>query len=102
MKYEIKENWDDYTFGGSAMVGSVIMTRDELVRRFGEPVQLNGERVKERWHFVFEDGVVATIFSDVKVRRQKENEWFIGGFGKYDSKTKENLSLRAVKELLKV
>lgn len=100
MKYELRNKWDDYTFGGSAMVGSFIITRDELVAKFGEPIYVGGERITERWLFVFEDDTIGTIFNDKKVRRPQVNEWFIGGLGRSDKKTKENLSLRAMKELL--
>lgn len=102
MIYAIHNKWDDYTFGGSAMVGSVIVPRGELVTKFGEPVAVNGDRITERWLFTFEDGTIGTIFNDKKVRHQVENEWFVGGFGQYDKKTKENLSFRAVKQLLGV
>lgn len=100
MKYELHDKWNDYTFGGSALVGSVIITREELVKKFGEPTQVGGERITERWLFTFEDGTVGTIFNDKKIKNQKENEWFVGGFGQYDKKTKENISLRAIKGLL--
>jgi len=102
MKFEIVSKWNDMDFGGSALCGSVIISREELVKRFGEPINLEGERITERWLFKFEDGTVATIFNDKKIRRQKENEWFIGGFGHYDKKTKENISFRSMKELLGV
>lgn len=100
MNYKQHDKWDDYTFGGTALVGSVIITREELVKKFGEPTFVGGERITERWLFEFEDGTIGTIFNDKKIKNQKENEWFIGGFGHYDKKTKENLSYLAVKKLL--
>lgn len=101
MEYKIHDKWDDYTFGGSAMVGSFgSMTREALVKRFGEPTRVGGERTTERWLFTFEDGTVGTIFNDKKIRNQLENEWFVGGFGHRDKKTQENLSLRAVLQLI--
>tara|TARA_B100001245_G_C22882811_1_gene424648 strand:+ start:780 stop:1091 length:312 start_codon:yes stop_codon:yes gene_type:complete len=100
MNYELHEKWNDMDFGGSALVGTYIIPRDELVKRFGEPTQVNGQRIKERWLFKFEDGTIGTIFNDVKMRRMKENEWCIGGFGHMDKKTKENISYRTMKEML--
>lgn len=100
MNYKIHNKWNDMDFGGSALVGSLIMPRDELVKRFGEPTFVGGDRITERWLFTFEDGTVATIFNDKKIRRQKENEWFVGGFGHYDKKTKENISYRTLMEVI--
>jgi len=68
----------------------------------GEPIHTEGAHIADRWLITFEDGTVGTIFTNDKIRNMKENEWIIGGFGQYDKKTKENLSFRAVKELLGV
>lgn len=96
MKYEVINKWNDIDFGGSAMVGQINIPYRKLVAMLGEPTQVNGDRIQERWLIKFADGMVATIFSDKKC---EDGEWLIGGFGKYDKKTKENLHVRAVKEL---
>lgn len=97
MNFTIADNWDDMEFGGSGLVGTINITKELLVHTLGkEPQQLNGEQIKERWLIRFEDGTKATIFRDIKC---EQDEWLIGGFGHYDKKTKENISLRAVKQL---
>jgi hypothetical protein len=97
MNFNVANEWDDYTFGGSGLVGMINVSREFLVQTLGEPIAVNGDNIQERWLLRFDNGVVATIFSD---RKTKADEWCVGGFGDYDKKTKENLSFRAVKELL--
>ena len=97
MNYTVVNKWNDMDFGGSAMVGTINISREELIAKLGEPIEVNGPRIKERWLIKFENGVVGTIFQDDKCT---ENEWCVGGFGQYNKKTKENYSLKAVKELL--
>lgn len=96
MNYQLVNKWNDMDFGGSAMVGMIDLPRKDIVSKLGQPIEVNGERIKERWLIKFEDGLVATIFKDNKCG---EEEWCVGGFGNFDKKTKENLHLRAVKQL---
>lgn len=98
MKYELLSEWNDVDFGGSGIVGTFFMPRRQLVTFFGqEPIEVNGTRIKERWLIKFEDGLVAIIS---KLYKDEEDEWCVGGFGNFDKKTKENLHLKAVQELL--
>jgi len=99
MNFTVVDKWNDMDFGGSGLVGTINLPREVIVGKLGESTQINSERIKERWLIKFEDGKAATIFKDYKCG---DNEWCVGGFGAYDKKTKENLSLRAVKQLFNI
>lgn len=100
MKITQFDHWDDYTFGGSGMVGSFHATLDDLREKFGEPTFVGGQRIDVRWLFQADNGTVFTIYNDRDVRRQTDNQWFIGGFGGYDKKTKANFSYELAKQVI--
>ena len=95
MKYETFNEWNDYIFGGTGLQGYLTATRNELVSKLGEPTKPEGI-IKERWLLKFEDGTVATIFSDAKTH---DNEWCVSSLPTMDKKTKVNIGLTNVYHL---
>ena len=69
--------------GGTFLVGYLLATYEDLVKKFGEPHELNGDKTLAEWSFISDDGVQFTIYDYKNYGNKKENiiEWHIGGKG---------------------
>ena len=73
--YQLHTKWNDMDFGGSALVGTLDTTLEELEKYLGKPPLVNGARIDKRWLLKFDDGVIAVLFN-----YQGETEVRVGGF----------------------
>lgn len=95
MKYKIYDKWNDMDFGGTGVVGDLYLPKEQLVERFGEPLEVNGQYIEYRWLLKFEDGVPLIISHH---KKDSPNHFCIHGFGK-TNKDKQNLTMLKVKEM---
>jgi hypothetical protein len=78
-------NKDSIAANGTSLMGYFVATYNEVVAKFGEPIDVNsdGDKVTVEWIVVFEDDTVATIYdwkSDSPRYTPDEcYEWHIGG-----------------------
>lgn len=91
--YQVHTRWNDMLFGGSAQVGQVDLTYDEIVSKLGEPLEVNGRYIEHRWLIRFDNRVDAKGRALVGIiwTHQHQEGFFVSGF------SEENLN--AVKEL---
>ena len=73
--FQLHTMWNDMDFGGSALVGSVDATLEELEEYLGKPMNVNGTRIDKRWLLKFDDGIIATLFN-----YQGQTQIRVGGF----------------------
>lgn len=76
-------NKDLQAANGTSLRGYFTATYNEVVAKFGEPLEGEGHKVTVEWIVVFEDDTVATIY-DWKSESPKDTpdeiyEWHIGG-----------------------
>lgn len=79
-------NKDLKAANGTSLMGYFNATYNEVVAKFGEPLEGEGYKVTVEWVVVFEDDTVATIY-DWKSESPKDTpdeiyEWHIGGHKK--------------------
>lgn len=67
--------------GGTGLVGYLTATYQDLVKKFGEPHELNGDKTLAEWSFVSNDGVQFTIYDykNYGCRKEDITNWHIGG-----------------------
>jgi len=68
------------SLNGTCLQGYVETTYDELVNVFGNPTELQGDKVTVEWSIQFSDGTVASIY-DWKLQKTPMGtyRWHIGG-----------------------
>jgi len=68
------------SLNGTCLQGYVETTYDELVNVFGNPTELQGDKVTVEWIIQFSDGTVASIY-DWKLQKtpMQVYKWHIGG-----------------------
>jgi hypothetical protein len=68
------------SINGTCLQGCIETTYDELVNVFGEPTELEGDKVTVEWTILFSDGTVASIY-DWKLSETPMGvyKWHIGG-----------------------
>jgi hypothetical protein len=76
-------NKDLMAANGTSLMGYFTATYNEVVAKFGEPLEGDGYKVSVEWIVVFEDDTVATIY-DWKTESpaytpDEPYEWHIGG-----------------------
>lgn len=68
---------------GTSLVGYARATFQRLVRCFGAPHTVDGDKTTVAWYIKFEDGTVATVYDwaqhEAQPRRRMYN-WHVGGF----------------------
>lgn len=71
---------------GTSFMGYFTATYNEVVAKFGEPIQGDGDKVTVEWIVVFEDDTVATIYDwkseSPACTPDEPYEWHIGGHKK--------------------
>lgn len=74
------ENAPRGAVNGTCLQGYVETTYDELVNVFGNPTELQGDKVTVEWIIQFSDGTVASIY-DWKLQKtpMEVYKWHIGG-----------------------
>ena len=74
------ENSSNVSINGTCLQGYIETTYDELVNVFGQPTELEGDKVTVEWILQFSDGTVATIY-DWKLSKTPTGyyPWHIGG-----------------------
>lgn len=92
--YQIHTKWNDIIFGGSALVGTLDIDYDTLVKYLGEPMVVNGAMIEKRWLIRFDDGTASTIFN-----YYNDKHFSVGGFGQ-TTKDKQNISYLKTKQLV--
>ena len=77
------ENNPKVSINGTCLQGYIETTYDELVKVFGEPTRLEGDKVTVEWILQFSDGTVATIY-DWKLSEtpMEYYPWHIGGMSR--------------------
>lgn len=77
------ENNSKVSINGTCLQGYIETTYDELVKVFGEPTRLEGDKVTVEWILQFSDGTVATIY-DWKLSEtpMEYYPWHIGGMSR--------------------
>lgn len=67
---------------GTSYIDAVDVSYDSLVKIFGEPHRLCGDKVKAEWVLKFDDGTIATIYDWKEYDTPLEDirEWHIGGY----------------------
>ena len=84
------ENAPRGAVNGTWLQGYVETTYDELVSVFGNPTELQGDKVTVEWIIQFSDGTVASIY-DWKLQKtpMQVYRWHIGGRS-HDAVTRVN------------
>jgi len=74
------ENNSKVSINGTCLQGYIETTYDELVNVFGQPTELEGDKVTVEWILQFSDGTVASIY-DWKLSETPMGtyRWHIGG-----------------------
>jgi hypothetical protein len=74
------ENNPKVSINGTCLQGYIETTYDELVKVFGNPTELEGDKVTVEWILQFSDGTVASIY-DWKLSETPMGtyRWHIGG-----------------------
>jgi hypothetical protein len=88
-------NQADININGTALVGKVNATFEQLVKKFGPPTEsFDGYKTDSEWHIEFENNEVATIYNwkdgvnycgESGLPVDRITEWHIGG---HDSRVK--------------
>jgi hypothetical protein len=74
------ENDPTVSINGTCLQGYIETTYDELVNVFGQPTELEGDKVTREWILQFSDGTVATIYDWKQLETPMEYyPWHIGG-----------------------
>jgi hypothetical protein len=74
------ENNPKVSIDGTCLQGYIETTYDELVKVFGKPTKLRGDKITVEWTLQFLDGTVASIY-DWKLSETPMGvyNWHIGG-----------------------
>jgi len=75
----------DYTINsltnGTHLVGSIEIPYSELIKKLGQPMMGDGEKVQAEWVIQFDDGTIATIYDwKETISVHRVTDWHIGGF----------------------
>ena len=69
------------SINGTCLQGYIETTYEELVNVFGEPTELEGDKVTVEWTILFSDGTVASIYDWKQLETPMEYyPWHIGGY----------------------
>ena len=74
------KNSSTVSANGTCLQGYIETTYDQLVKVFGKPANLEGDKVTVEWSILFFDGTIATIY-DWKLSETPMGvyRWHIGG-----------------------
>ena len=74
------ENDPTVSINGTCLQGYIETTYEELVKVFGKPTELEGDKVTREWILQFSYGTVATIYDWKQLETPMEYyPWHIGG-----------------------
>lgn len=62
------------SISGTCFMGRIEATEAQLLRTFGPPDELNGDKTTMEWDLEFDNGVIATIYD------YRGDRWHVGGF----------------------